>query len=101
MKFVKYIPKTPENLIIIPQLTRSVTSTGANDQEADGVSTNRDFIHCFTTVRKEFKETFYWLRVIAALNEQLAPKMKEMLQENRELIDIVSSIIKNSTKKRK
>jgi len=53
------LPKTPTNLIFINQLTRSVTSMGANDQEADGSSTRKDFVHGFTLVRKEGKESVF------------------------------------------
>ena len=57
IKFLDKLPKTQTNLIFINQITRSVSSMGANDQEADGVSSKRDFIHCYTIVRKELKET--------------------------------------------
>lgn len=39
IKLVKFLPHTEENLVIIRQVLRSVTSMGANSQEADGVST--------------------------------------------------------------
>lgn len=64
INFLNKLPKTPTNLIFINQITRSVTSMGANDQEADGALTRKDFIHGFTVVRKEGKETVYWLRLI-------------------------------------
>lgn len=35
VKYTKKLPNTPQNLIIIKQLAKSVTSVGANDQEAD------------------------------------------------------------------
>ena len=38
---LKQLPKTAENLIIINQIARSVTSMGANDREADGVTTKK------------------------------------------------------------
>ena len=63
LKDIRVVNKTNENQIILNQLIRSVTSVGANDQEADGVSTKRDFIHCYTIVRKELKESRYWLRL--------------------------------------
>lgn len=68
VKFLNKLPKTQANLIFINQLTRSVSSMGANDQEADGALTKRDFIHGFTLVRKEGKETVFWLRLINELN---------------------------------
>lgn len=39
--FLSKLSKTATNLIFINQLIRSVTSMGANDQEADGVLTTK------------------------------------------------------------
>ena len=93
LKMIKYIPPTVENKIIVNQLVRAVTSVGANDQEADGVNSKRDFIHCYTIVRKELKETRYWLSILAELDSKLKSRLGDLLQENSELIKIVSSII--------
>ena len=94
---IKEFPKTYENKVLTDQLIRSVTSIGANDQEADGVSSKRDFIHCYTVVRKEAKETLFWLRLLVELNEKYKQRMVLLLQENSEIINIVSSILKNAS----
>lgn len=96
LKLVKQLPPTPENIIIIYQITKSVTSIGANDQEADGTDTRKDFIAKYSIVRKEGKETNYWLRVIADTNPSFATRMIELQQEGKEIVMIVSSIIKNT-----
>lgn len=96
LKVIKYIPPTIENKIIINQLVRSVTSVGANDQEADGVSSRRDFIHCYTIVRKELKETHYWLSLLSELDVKLKARLEKLLDENSQLIKITSSIISNA-----
>jgi four helix bundle protein len=93
IKLINSIPKNDANQVIINQLIRSATSIGANDQEADGCNTKRDFVHCYTVVRKELKETHFWLRLVSDTNSGLKPKMKLLLQENQELILIVSAII--------
>lgn len=98
LKLIKQLPKTPENLIIISQIARSVTSMGANDQEADGVTTRKDFIHKYSIVRKESKETVYWLNIIADTNEPLKPRMQDLIKEGEEIIKIVSTIIYNTQK---
>ncbi len=98
IKLIKSFPKTFENKILIEQLIRSATSVGANDQEADGVSSKKDFIHCYTVVRKESKETLYWLRLLAEFNEHYKERMGSLLQENQEIINIVSSIMRNANK---
>lgn len=100
LKLLKQLPKSPENIIIINQVARSVTSIGANDQEADGALTKKDFIHKYSLVRKEAKETEYWLNIIADTNDSLKGRMKNLLQENLEIIKIVTSIIYKTKQKR-
>jgi four helix bundle protein len=86
------LPVNESNRVIIPQIIRCVTSIGANDQEADGTLTKKDFIHCYSIVRKEAKETSFWLKLIAETNPQMK-KMTLLLQENQELIAIFSAIL--------
>lgn len=93
INFTKSIPNTSQNLIIINQVTRSATSMGANDQEADGTDSKKDFIAKYAIVRKEGKETSYWLRVIADTNDSLKPRMEDLIQECKEIVKIVSTII--------
>lgn len=100
LKFLKEVSRTPENIIIIQQLIKSVTSMGANDQEADGTDSARDFVSKYAIVRKEGKETNYWLRVLFDMNENLQPRMKELRQEGKEIVKIVSTIILNTKKKK-
>jgi len=99
LKVPRNIPKTIESKTLIDQYVRSLTSVGANDNEADGVSSKKDFIHCYTIVRKEMKETRYWLRIIAELNVSLKPRLELLLAENQELIKIVSAIITKTVEK--
>lgn len=96
LKFIDKLPKTYSNQIIIGQITRSVTSMGANSQEADGTRTKKDFLHCFTTVRKEGKESVYWLRLIEKLNPSSSTETLSIVNEGDEIVAIVSSIIKNT-----
>ena len=93
IKLVNASPKTQSNQVIIAQILRCVTSMGANDQEADGTLTKKDCLHCYTIVRKENKETNFWLSLISDTNVFLKPRMNEVLQEGKEIVAIVSSII--------
>jgi four helix bundle protein len=95
--FLNKLPKTASNLIFISQITRSVTSIGANDQEADGALTTRDFLHGFTIVRKEAKETVYWLRIIGRMNERYSKEVDILIKEGNEIVAIISTIIKNTS----
>ena len=96
----KKLPKTPQNIVIIPQLVASVTSVGANDQEADAANSRKDFVAKYSIVRKEGKESLYWLRVIKDTN---SPEYKEVseefIKEGQEISFIVSSIMKNTNNK--
>jgi four helix bundle protein len=97
IKFLNQLPKTPTNLIFLAQITRSVTSIGANDQEADGALTKKDFIHCYTVVRKEGKETVFWLRIIGEVNKSYEEEARELVKEGSEIVAIVSSIMKSAS----
>jgi four helix bundle protein len=99
IKLLELIPKTSTNLIIINQLTRSVTSMGANAQEADGTSSRKDFIHCFTIVRKEGKETLYWLRLLERTIPKFQNEFIKISEEGNQIVAIVSTIIKKSLAK--
>lgn len=97
IRLANSLPKTSSNLVIIGQILRCATSMGANDQEADGTLTKRDFLHCFTTVRKEGKETNFWLSLIADTNSpSIRMEALEILKEGQEIVAIISRIINNT-----
>jgi four helix bundle protein len=93
---VKKIPKTIENIPIISQISSSLTSMGANDQEADGSSSKKDFISKYYIVKKESKETKYWLSVI--MDTELVDKnvVEPQISECQEILMVVSKIINNT-----
>lgn len=96
---VKKIPKSKENLSIIEQIGSSLTSVGANDQEADGASSSKDFVSKYMIVRKEAKETKYWLSLLkdtGALSEVI---INPYIQECHEIQMIISKIIQNVQQK--
>lgn len=92
---VRKIPKTKENLPIIEQICSSLTSIGANDQEADGASSSKDFIAKYMIVRKEAKETKYWLSFIKDTEILPAIIVDPHVQECHEIQMIISKIIEN------
>ncbi len=99
LKVISVLPKTTEARIIIDQYARSLTSVGANDNEADGTSTRNDFLHVYTIVRKELKEARYWMRIICALYPKIGTRLSSLIQESEELIKIISKIIINTRNK--
>jgi len=99
INFTKKLPRNPQNLVILGQILNSVTSMGANDQEADGSLTKKDFVHCFVIVRKEGKETNFWLKLIGATNPQFETEASVLIKEGEEIVAIVSQIITNTRNK--
>ena len=51
------------NLLVV-QLFRSVSSVGANYEEACGAQSRRDFIHKLHISYKELRETKYWVQLL-------------------------------------
>jgi four helix bundle protein len=95
IKMTKVLPKTYENIIIIRQIIRSVTSIGANIEEALGANSRKEFIHSMNIAKKEARETKYWLKMLSKLNNNAISDI--LLQECEELISILTSIVKTST----
>lgn len=100
INLTKVLPRTPQNEVIIYQIVKSVTSMGANDQEADGAESKKDFIAKYTIVKKENKETNYWLRVIEDTNPvEIVKRMGDLRKEGLEIVRVVSTIIINAKRK--
>src|SRR3989344_6566923 len=99
VNLTKALPKSSQNDVVIHQLIKSATSMGANDQEADGAESKKDFIAKYAIVKKESKETNYWLRIIKDTNPDMAHRISDLQQEGVELVRIVSTIILNSKRK--
>ena len=95
---IKKIPKTTENISIIQQISASLTSIGANDQEADATTSRKDFVLKYTIVKKETKETKYWLTFIRDTLMLDKTLVDPYINEAQEILLIVSKIILNSAK---
>ena len=93
---VRKIPKTTENLPIISQVSSSLTSMGANDQEADASGSKKDFISKYLIVKKETKETIYWLSFIKDCGLLPQSILDPYIDEGIEILKVVSKIIENT-----
>lgn len=96
VNFTKKIPLSLQNTPMISQLVRSATSMGANSREADGALTKNDFVNKFSIVRKEGKETDYWLQILGDLNQELSSEAIRLRNECTEITKIVSAIMAKS-----
>ena len=93
---VRKIQKSSENIPIIKQISASLTSIGANDQEANASESNRDFIAKYTIAKKETNETIYWMKIVADTGLVEKSIIDPYLKEAQEILLIVTKIILNS-----
>ena len=97
IELAKKLPDNRINRIFIDQIIRSASGVGSNYEEADGTPTKKDFIYKMGIVKKEAKETKYWLKLIRLTNDKkFWAEIDEIGIENEELIKIFAKIIINA-----
>jgi four helix bundle protein len=62
---VRCLPKDAAGWTLGRQVVRSSTSIVGNLEEAFGSCTRKDFLNKYATARKEARETYRWLLIIA------------------------------------
>lgn len=80
-----------ELLVIKPQQIKSVTSSGANYEEAQGAVSKADFSYKVGISLKEMRESHYWLRILRELYP-VNSEIDRLLKESVELKNILGSI---------
>jgi len=81
---------------IARQMLDAATSIGANLNEAQAASSKREFAHKIGICEGEARETHYWLRLVVACELMSPERLDDLLQENDELIAILTSIGRNA-----
>lgn len=90
------LPNTPESKVIRNQITKSGTSIGANNREANRGRSRADFNNKIKISESESNETLYWLEIIREIEWISEEKLIPIIKECAELLAIFSSIGKNS-----
>jgi len=98
VNIVSTFPLTTTGRVIGNQLIRSGTSIGANSEEAQNAGSKKEFVYTFTIALKEARETEYWLRIVQETKLVNDQNLIYLLQEVREIIKILTTIIKNTKK---
>ena len=94
----KHLSAEKKEFVLSKQLLRSGTSIGANVSEAVRGQSKADFLTKMCIALKEANESHYWIRLLyktAFLSEQ---EFNSIEKDIIELIKILSSICKTSTK---
>ena len=94
--FLRTLPRDFEYNVIKLQLTKSSTSIGANYEESQAGSSKADFKNNVRISLREARESNYWLRVIKALERSENEQLESLIQESKELKNILASIINNT-----
>jgi four helix bundle protein len=85
--------------VLKDQILRSGTSIGANAEEFNGASSNKDFLAKANIAYREARETPYWLRLLRDTNYITAQMAESMLIDCDELLKILGSIQKTMKNK--
>ncbi|OGX27487.1 MAG: hypothetical protein A2787_08070 [Omnitrophica WOR_2 bacterium RIFCSPHIGHO2_01_FULL_48_9] len=96
IKLIKVLDSLPKDLsavVIAKQLLRSATSIGANIVEAHAASSRRDFTNFYTHSLKSANESLYWLNLLKDAKNINLPQLDFLIQETRELSNILASSI--------
>jgi len=91
----RYRQNEKQEFVLSKQLLRSGTSIGANVNEVQAAQSRKDFLSKLSIASKESRETLYWLRLLCETGylDIEERHVHSLLEENRSLIKILTSII--------
>jgi len=98
IKLFQALPKTGEAQVIGKQLLRSGTSVAANYRAACRARSGREFFSKISIVVEEADETLFWLELLLESGILSRKKMNLIIIEASEILKIVSTARKNTTK---
>jgi four helix bundle protein len=85
---------TPVTQPLVSQLVKAGTSIGANYGEANDAESKKDFRHKIGICRREWKETKYWLPLLAEAAPEFREDAPALWQEAKELNLIFGKIFR-------
>ncbi|MHB8337858.1 MAG: four helix bundle protein [Ignavibacteriaceae bacterium] len=93
LTLLKKVKFSDVNKVIVNQLAKSSTSSGANYEEAQAGSSKSDFINKVNIALKEMRESNYWLRIIKSIEICPSEETEILLKESEELKKILATIL--------
>ena len=94
----KHLSAEKKEFVLSKQLLRSGTSIGANVSEAVRGQSKADFLAKMCIALKEANESHYWIRLLYKTDFLTEQQFNSIENDVVELIKILSSICKTSTK---
>lgn len=102
IRFIDTLDKRDYSVQVISrQLLRSATSIGANIIEAQAGSSKKDFTNFFSHALKSANESKFWLGLLRDSEKADLGETNRLLQETREIANILGSSILTLKGKRK
>lgn len=98
IKMYQYLCSEKDEYVLSKQVLRSGTSIGANVKEAVRAQSRQDFVFKMNISLKEASETEYWLELLYETGYISKQQFQSIVSECREIIKILTSIIKSSKK---
>ena len=95
VNFYNFLCDQKKEFIISKQILRSGTSIGANIRESKNAESSSDYVHKLSIALKEADETQCWLEVLSQSNIIEENEYSSMNNDVKELIALLTSIIKN------
>ncbi|MEI6753867.1 MAG: four helix bundle protein [Paludibacter sp.] len=102
LRIIKLSESLPNNITgktLGNQIIRSGTSPGANYRSACLGKSDKDFLNKLKMVEEELDETLYWLELIVESGLVKENLLKDLMNENYELLKIIVSSITTMKKK--
>ena len=91
VKMTEALPKRRAADIIARQVIRSATAVGANYRATCRARSHREFTAKIGVVEEKADETLYWLEILVETGLMEEPRLKDLIQEARELTAIFTS----------
>ncbi len=96
VQIISYCEKQKLPFSVLDQVTRSVTSIGANFTEAQDASSKKDFLNKIYIAKKEASETKYWLAIIVKLRGD-SDELSAAAERTQRFVMMLQKIV-NSTR---
>lgn len=93
VRFCISLKKSDIKKPFINQIIRSSSSVGANYREANEARTYKEKIHILFIVKRELKETQYWLSLFEVFKDANNNQLSQLQKECDELLKIFMTII--------
>lgn len=88
--------KQKKEYVISKQLIKSGTSIGANVEEAINAPSKKDFVNKLSIALKESYESRYWIFLLRDTHYVDAKEVQVLLEQMKEIIALLTAIIKTS-----